>query len=122
MVVEKNKTNRIAKVNALIQKEVGRIIHEYASDGPGIVTVSSVETSRDLRWTKVWLSILGGDDTKILAHLNHNLYDIQGQLNNVLKMKITPRIQFFLDTSPRYAQHIDEVIQTIHKPELPDKV
>jgi ribosome-binding factor A len=113
MAKARSKADRIAKVNALIQTEVGRIIHAYTADGPGIVTVSSVETSRDLRWTKVWLSILGGDDEKILSMLHHELYHIQGQLNDVLKMKITPRIQFFLDTSPRYAQHINEVIQTI---------
>ncbi len=30
-------------------------------------------------------------------------------------MKMTPRLQFFLDTSPRYAQHINELIDQVNK-------
>ncbi len=30
-------------------------------------------------------------------------------------MKMTPRISFFLDTTPRYVQHIDELIKTVHE-------
>ena len=44
-------------------------------------------------------------------------YDIQGQLNRDMGMKMTPRIQFLLDTSPRYVQHIDELIKQIHDEE-----
>ena len=35
-------------------------------------------------------------------------------------MKLTPRLQFFLDTSPRYVQHIDELINQIHEQEGDD--
>ena len=115
-MVKKN-SNRIAKANSLIQQLVGESIQEYLHDGPGIVTVSKVEASRDLRWAKVWLSIVGGDDEKIMQILNHHLYDLQGELNRKLSMKIVPRLQLFLDTSPRYAQHIDELIKEIHDEE-----
>ena len=113
-MIKKN-TNRIAKANSLIQQMVGEIMQEYLQDGPGLVTVSKVEASRDLRWAKVWLSIVGGNDKKILQKLNHHLYDIQGGLNRKLDMKIIPRLQLFLDTSPRYAQHINELIKEIHQ-------
>jgi len=115
MAVQRKKSNRIEKVNSLIQQIVGEQIHEYLDPSPGIVTVSKVEASRDLKWAKVWLSIVGGDDDKILQILNHHLYDIQGELNRQLSMKVVPRLQLFLDTSPRYAQHIDELIKQIHE-------
>lgn len=119
MPAPKRKTNRIEKVNSLIQQIVGEQIHQHLDEGPGIVTVSKVEASRDLKWAKVWISIIGGDDDKIFQILEHNLYEIQGELNRQLRMKVVPRLQLFLDTSPRYVQHIDELIKEIHKEDEP---
>lgn len=117
MAQPKSNTNRIEKLNSLIQRLVGSSLPEFLDGQNGLVTVSRVDTSGDSRWAKVWISIVGGDDDKILAAINKNIYDIQGQLNRDMGMKMTPRIQFFLDTSPRYVQHIDELIKQIHDEE-----
>ncbi len=109
-------TNRIDKLNSLLQQLVGGIIQPYI-EGNGLVTVSRVETSGDARWAKIWISIIGGDDDKILNTIKKNIYDIQGEVNRNVTMKMVPRLQFFLDTSPRYAQHIDELIKKIHDEE-----
>jgi len=53
-------------------------------------------------------------DEKILKTINRNIYFIQGELNKHFKAKIIPRLQFFLDTSPRYVEHIEEVIKKMH--------
>lgn len=111
-------TNRIAKVNSFIQQVLGPILLEFLDPGDGLVTISKVEASRDLRWAKIWISIFGGNDQKVLAHINHNLYYIQGQLNKKFSTKIVPRLQFFLDTSPRYAAHIDELVRKVHEEEI----
>lgn len=105
--------NRIDKLNSLIQRLVGSSLPEFLEGETGLVTVSRVETSGDSRWAKVWISIVGGDDDRIFAAINKNIYDIQGELNRHLGMKMTPRLQFFLDTTPRYAQHIDELIKKV---------
>lgn len=107
--------NRIAKVNATIQQALGPILHEFLSDEKGLVTISKVETSRDMKWCKVWISIFGGDDQKLLELLQKNIYHLQGELNKHFFSKIIPRLQFFLDTTPRYVQHIEEVIKKIHE-------
>lgn len=107
--------NRIEKLNSLIQRLVGTSLPEFLDGQNGLVTVSRVDTSGDSRWAKVWVSIVGGDDDKILATIQKNIYDIQGELNRQMGMKMTPRLQFFLDTSPRYVQHIDELINKIHE-------
>ena len=121
MPTSKKPSNRIEKLNSLIQQQVGLSLKDTIETNGGLVTISRVETSGDSRWAKVWISIVGGDDDEILASINKNIYDIQGELNRHLGMKMTPRLQFFLDTSPRYAQHIDELIQKIHKEENIDK-
>ena len=119
MMQSKN-PNRIEKLNSLIQRLVGESLIDFLEGQVGLVTVSRVETSGDSRWAKVWVSIVGGDDDKILATINKNIYDIQGELNRQMGMKLTPRLQFFLDTSPRYVQHIDELINQIHEQEGDD--
>jgi ribosome-binding factor A len=110
-------TNRIEKLNSIIQQQVGMTLKDTIDTAGGLVTVSRVETSGDARWAKVWISIVGGDDDTILKSIDKNLYDIQGELNRQLGMKMTPRLQFFLDTSPRYVQHIDELIKKVHAEE-----
>jgi ribosome-binding factor A len=132
----KKDTNRIAKVNSLIQHILAPVIHEFLDDPTMLVTISRVDTSKDMKWAKVWLSIFSGikagketkteaekadaktlADTKILEYLNKNIYFIQGEMNKGFATKIIPRISFYLDTSPRYVQHIDELIQEVHKEE-----
>ncbi|PIR96198.1 MAG: ribosome-binding factor A [Candidatus Doudnabacteria bacterium CG10_big_fil_rev_8_21_14_0_10_42_18] len=122
----KKNPNRIAKVNSLIEHELGIILREYLQGQKGLTTIKKVETSRDMRWAKIWISILGADADQILGFINKNIYHIQGELNKKFATKIIPRIQFFLDTSGEYAQHIDELITSIHKesrtnPQEPNK-
>ncbi len=131
----KKDTNRIAKVNSLIQHELGPVLHKYLDWQKGLVTISRVDTSKDMKWAKVWISIFNARSTgsgqsdelknnndtladkKIIDFLAKNIYDIQGELNKHFATKIIPRISFHLDTSPRYVEHIDEVIKKIHEEE-----
>lgn len=115
---EAKNPNRIPKLNSLLQQLVGEAILPYVKIQNGLTTVSQVEVSGDSRWAKVWVSIVGGDDDEIFKVLNDNIYDIQGVINNKLGMKMTPRIQFFLDTSPRYAQHINELLKKVNEDEV----
>ncbi len=112
---EPKNPNRIPKLNSLLQQLVGEAILPYVKTQNGLTTVSQVQVSGDIKWAKVWISIVAGDDDKIFKILNDNIYDIQGVINNQLGMKVTPRIQFFLDTSPRYAQHINELIKKVNE-------
>lgn len=130
----KKDTNRIAKVNSHIQVSLGPILHEFLDWQKGLVTISKVETSRDMKWAKVWISILHPDpitkanektvpndvpamDKKITDFLLAHVYEIQGELNKHFFTKIIPRISFHLDTAPRYVEHIDELIRKVHEEE-----
>jgi len=116
----KKNSNRIEKINSLIQHLMGSILLPYFKSGSnGIVTVSKVETSRDMRWAKVWISVVGGDnganDEAVLNTLKNNLYDIQGELNRDMEVKIVPRVSFHLDTSGRYAAKINELFKKLEE-------
>ena len=131
---EQKNPNRIAKVNSKIQIELGEILREFLEGEKALVTITRVETSKDMKWAQVWIDILptgnlkakneepAGDhktatpfDDKILKHIQSNIYEIQGEMNRKFTTKIVPRLQFVLDLTPRYVQHIDEVIRKIHQ-------
>jgi ribosome-binding factor A len=135
----KKDTNRIAKVNSLIQHELGPVLHEFLDWQKGLVTITKVETSKDMKYAKIWISIFNPGptpsqaellaaasksrkqkpylafDEKILKFLAENIYDIQGEVNKHFHTKIIPRISFHLDTTPRYAQHIEEVLKRVRE-------
>ena len=112
---DRKKTFRVERVNTLIKKTLGPILTDFLSDAGALITISKVEVSKDLRWAKVWISIFGGNDEKIFDQINRNIYEIQGELNRKFSMKMVPRLQFALDSSPRYVQKIDEVIKKMHE-------
>ena len=110
-------TNRVEKVNSLIQVLLGNILLPYLKQLSGLTTVSKVQCSRDLKYAKVWISIVGGDDEVVMNTLKNNIYDIQGELNRRMEIKIVPRISFHLDTSGRYAERINEIFKKIEDEE-----
>lgn len=113
---QRKPTNRIDKVNAVIQQLLGTVLLEFFKDGKAIVTVSKVECSKDLRWVKAWVSIANADnDASIMAKLRKHAYEIQGELNQNLSMKIIPRVSFFLDTSARYAEKMGGIFRQIEE-------
>ncbi|HYV33739.1 MAG TPA: ribosome-binding factor A [Candidatus Limnocylindria bacterium] len=124
----KKDTNRIAKVNSLIEHELGPVLHEFMDWQNSLITITKVETSRDMKWAKIWISIFHPAplqsakkiettqvlDKKIMDFLAKNIYDIQGEVNKHFHTKIIPRISFHLDTSPRYVEHIEELVKKVH--------
>ncbi len=111
----KDHSVRPERVGSLIQALLGPIIREYTLETNSLATVSKVDVTPDMRVAKVWLSIFGGKDEVVLAELKSNIYHIQGEINRELAMKVIPRLEFHLDTSPRQAQHLSELMDKIHK-------
>lgn len=107
-------TTRTRKVSEVIRREVGDFLNRERLDGiSGLLTITAVETSPDLRHAKVYFSVVGQQESEVLEILRRNLYEIQGILNRKLEMKIVPRINFFPDTSGEYAEHIRRLLSEI---------
>jgi ribosome-binding factor A len=88
--------NRILKINKLFKQEVGKIIFEEIDIEKEILaTVIKVDTSNDLRYSKIFISVLPPEKTKeVFEKLNKNIWGIQQILNKKLKMRKVPRIEF----------------------------
>jgi ribosome-binding factor A len=107
--------SRIDRVNELVKNTLAKIINEEADIPTGIfVTVTKVDTSRDLRYAKVLISIFPENKFgEMLRALRKKAYFIQGKLNKQLNMKPLPRIDFIPDHTESEADKIEKILKEI---------
>ncbi len=107
--------DRIAKVNKHIQRTFGEILQVEADLPLGaIVTVSSVETTKNLKVAIIWLSIW--PEKKIgttMKKLKKQLYDLQGSLNRKIRLRPNPRIVLSVDHGAQHAENIDRRLKEL---------
>lgn len=95
-------TARMRRVNEVIREVLGTAIATELKDPRvGFVTVTSVETSPDLRAARVFVSVLGTDQEKsaTLEGLQSSHGFLQGKIGDELRMKRTPTLTFHYDES-----------------------
>lgn len=98
-------TVRQQKVAALIQRLVGMSLVRDLTDPrtTGLLTVTKVEVTPDLREARVYVSVLaaggGAPAATALQGLKSATRHIQAQVASSLSMRNVPRLQFFLDES-----------------------
>lgn len=108
---------RIEKVNENIKKIISEIISRSIEIKPGIfLTVSKVDTSKDLRYTQVFISIFPESESEYaIKTLEKEIYKIQGILNKKLSTKPLPKIEFKLDLSEYKADEVEKLFNKIRE-------
>ena len=87
--------------------------------GLGLVTVTRVIVSRDLKNSKIYLSFIGNKNSPevCVEKINFKSKQIRMHLAHRIRLKFTPEIVFYYDDTIEYASRIDELIKEIHKGE-----
>jgi ribosome-binding factor A len=117
----KNRPERVAKI---LKAEIGHIIHDDLKDPRiGFVSITHVELSRDLKYAKVYFSILGdnADAQKTVQGLLKATGYIKKLIGERLKLRFTPAIVFKLDRSIEYNIHLSEILAQENKSDPADK-
>ena len=114
--MEKEASTRQLKVAREIQKDLAEIIRAkgMAAFGGAMVTVSEVRVSPDLSLAKVFVSIFPSEKQgPVMQLLEENNKALRGELGHVVakQLRIVPELNFLLDSSLDYAQHIDELLK-----------
>lgn len=109
---------RIEKVNSLLEQEIGKIIlREFYF--PGImITLTRVEASSNLFQAKAYISAY--PDAKldeIVEILNRNVFKIQHEINEKLRMRPVPRIRFVKDKDMAKSGRVEELLNQLKKQE-----
>ncbi len=105
---------RIEKINVLTREVIADIVLREMQFPAGVlVTVTRVETSEDLQYADVFVSILGGSESsekEILDQLSKAAGFIQGKLNRKLRMRPVPRITFAVDEEEKKRERVEKLL------------
>jgi ribosome-binding factor A len=89
----------------------------------GLVTVTAVEVSRDLRHAKVFVSVLGSDSQRSATFegLEAVAGHLRGRVGRALRLRVAPEFEFRNDESIAHAAHIEQLLAQVRK-DLPPEV
>ena len=107
------------RINAEVQKELSTLIGREIKD-PRINPMTSVvhvEVAPDLKTAKVYISVLGDDESKkaTLQGLKSASSFMRGQLAKTLNLRNTPELTFVIDNSIEYGVHMSKLINEVNK-------
>ena len=97
----------------------GIFISKFQIHDAGLLTVSKVEVTSDLRLAKVFISLLSSKKTpdEVIDYLKHNRKVIRYHLGNKLNAKFVPDLRFYYDDSLKKAEKIGTLLNKIRKKE-----
>ena len=119
----KNNT-RFERINEELKKEISNIIN-YELNNPnvtGLISVTKAKITPDLKYAKVYVSILNSKNTKeTLAGLKKSSGYIRTEIAKKINLRITPELIFELDDSIEYGAKIDSILRDIMKDVKPEE-
>ncbi len=105
---------RMRRVNEVLREVIGAAISSDLSDPRiGFVTVTSVETSPDLRTAKVFVSVLGDEAARqeTLDGLAASHGVVQAKIAAETRMKRTPTLSFRYDPTVERGMRISRLLE-----------
>ena len=116
---------RGGRINEEVRREVSNIIQNEIKDPrlTAMVSVTAVKVTKDLRYAKVFVSVLGNDEEKEKTRrgLASASSHIRSLLAKSLNLRNTPELTFLIDDSIEYginmSKKIDELIEKEAKSE-----
>jgi ribosome-binding factor A len=108
---------RLEKISNLIKHEVSLIfLHKLQDPALGIITVTNVKVSPDLKIAKIYLSILEREKRDTAMEKVTSLTGmIRSELASRIRMKFIPELKFFLDDTLDYVEKIEGLLKKIHE-------
>ncbi len=118
-------SNRIGRINEEIRKELSALLRTVKDPrvSEGMLTITRVDTTNDLRYARVYISALNCQDEKgLMKGLMKGLKSAAGylrhQLGQAIDLRYTPELQFIMDDSIAHGAHILDLLNHV-KPANP---
>lgn len=107
------------RVSEAIREEVASFLTDGVKDPRvrGLVTVTGVDVTRDLRHAKVFVSILGDEAarTDTLDALAAIAGHLRGHIGRALRLRSAPELTFKYDQSVTYAARIETLLEQVRQ-------
>jgi len=104
----------IDRVNSELAKQIGIVIDRKIKDPrvEGLLTVTAVRTTPDLKYAKVFVSYYGDDAKResTFKALNNCANFVRNELKSMVKLRLIPSLTFIYDDSALYASEMSKLI------------
>lgn len=108
-------SRRTERVSDLLREEISVLVREELHDPRigGLVTITDVDVSPDLRRADVFVSVFGTEDerTSTLAALDHARPFVRRELSKRLQLRYIPDLHFQNDKSLERAQEVTNILR-----------
>lgn len=108
---------RIQRLNSLLREVISDVIRKEVKNPrlPRLTTITYVEITKDLRYAKVYVSVLGDENVKkeAIAALQSAAGFIAIQASKEVVMRYFPELTFFIDNTVEKQNRINELITEI---------
>ncbi len=114
-------SNKLYRTNEDIKYVLSELLREIKDpriSDQGLISVTSVDTTGDLRYSKIYISVLGLKNEKELKKgLKSASGYLRRELGHRLSLRYTPELVFEVDKSIEYGAHINRIISDLDIPE-----
>ena len=107
-------SNRIERINEEIQRELSALLRTLKDPRlqSGLLTVTHVDTTSDLRYSRIFVSALDKSQEKdMMRGLKSAAGYLRRELGAALRLRYTPELQFLADDSIQQGAHILEMLR-----------
>ena len=116
-------SNRMGRINEEIQRELSTLIRSVKDPRvTGMISVTAVDTTPDLKFAKIYISVLDkSDSTQVLKGLKSASGWLRRELGRALSLRSTPELTFVQDDSIDKGAHILDLLRdpSVVKPANP---
>ena len=114
--MQRKNSNRMNKVDEEFKREISKIIDQDLKNPniTGLISVTKVKTSSDLKSARVYISIINSKSKKnTLEGLKNATGYIRSELAKRVNLRYTPELIFEMDESLEYGAKIDSILKEI---------
>jgi ribosome-binding factor A len=120
-------SNRMIRVNELVQRELSAILRKNYQREAVAITITQVRVSPDLHDARVFISVVGNDDFVVekLRWLRTKATEIRQEIGRRIVLKFLPKFEYRIDESTghsvRMLQLLDEIApapEAVEKPKV----
>ena len=108
--------NRLNRINEELKKEISQIISFELKnpDATGLISVTKVKVTPDLKYAKVYVSLLNSkNEDKTIQAIQNSAGFIRSLIAKRINLRITPELVFEKDDSIEYGMKIDSILKEI---------
>ena len=108
---------RIDKINGEVMRETANVIRNLKDSRiPLMTSVVKVSVTNDLRYAKVYISVMGDDETKkkAMEGLKSAAGYIRREIGKRIDLRYTPEFIFELDSSIEHGARIEQLLNNLN--------